>query len=105
MRNQTIAEKDFTIGIVPSAPWRVSEVEALNDYKLKVRFIDELVGIVVMKELIHSKSAGVFSTLQNPQIFKQVFLECGVVTWPGELDLAPDAMHEEISKNGEWILR
>jgi hypothetical protein len=26
------------------------------------------------------------------------------VTWPGELDLAPDAMHEAIKQQGEWIL-
>ena len=26
------------------------------------------------------------------------------VTWPGELDLAPDAMHTEIKKNGCWVL-
>jgi hypothetical protein len=28
----------------------------------------------------------------------------GVVTWPGELDLASDAMHSEIKKNGQWLL-
>jgi hypothetical protein len=28
----------------------------------------------------------------------------GVVTWPGELDLAPDAMHDELQKNGGWLL-
>lgn len=28
----------------------------------------------------------------------------GVLTWPGELDLAPDAMHDAISLHGKWIL-
>jgi hypothetical protein len=28
----------------------------------------------------------------------------GAVTWPGEIDLAPDAMHDEIKKNGKWVL-
>jgi hypothetical protein len=28
----------------------------------------------------------------------------GVVTWPGELDLAPDAMHLAIKDGGEWVL-
>jgi hypothetical protein len=36
--------------------------------------------------------------------FKRVFVEDGVVTWPGELDLAPDTMHAEIKKTGEWVL-
>jgi hypothetical protein len=26
------------------------------------------------------------------------------MAWPGDLDLAPDAMYAEIKKNGEWIL-
>jgi len=27
------------------------------------------------------------------------------VTWPGEIDLAPDAMYREIKKAGKWVLR
>ena len=34
-----------------------------------------------------------------------VLIDHGVVTWPGELDLAPDAMHEAIQQHGEWILQ
>jgi hypothetical protein len=26
----------------------------------------------------------------------------GAVVWPGELDLAPDAMHAAIKELGEW---
>ena len=29
----------------------------------------------------------------------------GVVTWGNGVDLAPDAMHDEIERNGEWVLR
>ena len=28
----------------------------------------------------------------------------GFVEWPGEVDLAPDAMYEEIKANGKWVL-
>jgi hypothetical protein len=28
----------------------------------------------------------------------------GAVTWPGEIDLAPDAMYAEIKRGGHWIL-
>jgi hypothetical protein len=31
-------------------------------------------------------------------------VEYGAVTWPGEIDLAPDAMYAEFKKNGEWKL-
>jgi hypothetical protein len=43
----------------------------------------------------------------NPQAdytFAQVSIEMGATTWPGEIDLAPDAMREEIKKHGEWRL-
>jgi hypothetical protein len=35
---------------------------------------------------------------------KSEILEYGAVTWPGEIDLAPDAMYEEIKQNGTWAL-
>nr|WP_143002361.1 DUF2442 domain-containing protein [Nitrosospira sp. Nl5] len=47
---------------------------------------------------------GVFAALADPEIFAQAHVELGAVTWPGELDLAPDAMHDEIEKNGVWKL-
>jgi len=28
----------------------------------------------------------------------------GAVTWPGEIDLAPDAMYAEITATGAWTL-
>ncbi len=31
------------------------------------------------------------------KVFRQVFIDDGAVTWPGEIDLAPDAMYAEIS--------
>jgi len=27
------------------------------------------------------------------------------VTWPGELDLAPDAMHDMLKKHGKWTIK
>jgi hypothetical protein len=48
---------------------------------------------------------GVFEPLKDPAVFSQVRVEAGAVTWPGEIDLAPDAMYNEIKRSGEWILR
>ena len=48
---------------------------------------------------------GVFEPLKDPAIFSQVRVESGAVRWPGEIDLAPDAMYSEIKRTGEWILR
>ncbi len=88
--------------IVPKARWRAAFVEALPDYKLKVRFLDGLEGIVDMRRLIFSPEAGVFAALADAALFGQVYLEYGAVTWPGEIDLAPDAMHRHIDAAGIW---
>lgn len=105
---QATAEDDTAIGRVPavrpSMPWLVTEVTCLPGYRLFVRFEDGLAGTVDMAGLIASTEAGVFANLRDPAVFEQARLEYGAVTWPGELDLAPDAMHEEIRQNGEWKL-
>jgi hypothetical protein len=85
-------------------PWRVAEVEVLPDFCLKVRFLDGMEGIVDMDRLVHSDDAGVFAVLSDPARFAQVSIEYGAVTWPGELDLAPDAMHQAIKAFGQWVL-
>jgi len=104
MRNQTTAEEDRAPGVIPAAPWRVSDVQALpGDYRLKVRFRDGMEGTVDLSRLITGEQAGVFAALRDPALFAKVYVECGVVTWPGGLDLAPDAMHEAIRQSGEWV--
>jgi hypothetical protein len=90
--------------IAPHSPWRVTEVEVLPGFRLQVAFTDGLKGVVDMSGLVHSPKAGVFAVLSDPFRFAQVSLHHGAVTWPGELDLAPDAMHAAIQKHGEWSL-
>ena len=108
MRGESNANKNFPVGlvdeIVPKSPWRVTEVEALPEFRLRVAFADGVTGTVDMSRIIHSPKAGVFAALSDPSLFAQVMLEYGAVTWPGELDLAPDAMHAAILEHGEWSL-
>jgi hypothetical protein len=59
-------------------------------------------GEVDASRLILAPYAGVFERLRDPAQFAEAFVSDGVVTWPGELDLAPDAMHKEIKANGHW---
>ncbi|MGD0294177.1 MAG: DUF2442 domain-containing protein [Terracidiphilus sp.] len=90
--------------ITPRSPWRVTKVEVLPEFRLRVAFADGLTGIVDMSRLVHSPQAGVFAALANPSLFAQVRLDYGAVTWPGELDLAPDAMHAAIQEHKVWML-
>jgi len=89
----------------PKSPWRVRSVEVLPNYRLKVRFMDGIEGLVDMKELVFSSEAGVFHILRDAGVFAQAEVVLGAVTWPGELDLAPDAMYDAIKLSGTWKLR
>jgi len=86
-------------------PWRVFEVKALPEYRLQVRFVDGLCGEVDMSALVHSTTAGDFAALADPAYFAKAYVEHGAVTWPGEIDLAPDAMHAAIKQTGAWVLQ
>ena len=90
--------------IQPSLPWRVTSVQPLPNYRLKVRFIDGLEGEVDMRPLLRSSKAGVFAALGNRELFEKVGLRWGAVTWPGELDLAPDAMYDDIKAKGVCVV-
>lgn len=81
--------------------WDVTEVKVIGDFALAVWFKDGVEGIV---RFLPSFFRGVFAHLSSLPEFKKVQLVDGVVTWPGELDLAPDAMHAEIKRGGEWLL-
>lgn len=106
MCSEAVTQEDRSARVTPparpAAAWRVREVSALPNYRLAVRFIDGLAGTVDMSALIESTKAGVFARLRDKALFDQVFVELGAVTWPGELDLAPDAMHTAIKEHGEW---
>ncbi|NMG40566.1 DUF2442 domain-containing protein [Chelativorans sp. ZYF759] len=100
------ADEDRTAAVVPpinpAAPWRVVAVVVVGDTDLKVRFVDGVEGLVHMHDLIWSERPGVFAALRDPDVFRRAHLQLGAVTWPGEIDLAPDAMHDEIARNGSW---
>jgi hypothetical protein len=66
--------------------------------------MDGTEGTVAVSRLICGDRAGVFAGLRDHALFAQTFVELGAVTGPGEIDLAPDAMYQEIKKNGEWLL-
>ena len=88
--------------LVCNHPDDVAEVHAEENFRVAVRFTDGTSGIVDMNTLIHSKIAGVFAQLADPPIFAKATVELGAVTWPGGIDLAPDAMYEALRKDGTW---
>ncbi|MBF0291507.1 MAG: DUF2442 domain-containing protein [Nitrospinae bacterium] len=90
--------EDSTVGITPSSPWRIVEVVPLSGYRLAVKFVDGARGEVDLNPMIMDEPAGVFASLRDHDLFNKVYLDCGAPTWPGGLDIAPDAIYDEIGK-------
>ena len=90
----------------PAMPWRVASVKALQGYRLRVRFLDGLEGVVDMARLVASPNAGVFAALADSEAFNRVFVSLGAVCWPEGLDIAPDAIYAQIkaSERRECVL-
>jgi hypothetical protein len=77
--------------------WDVIEVKPEPDCRLFVRFKDGLAGRV---QLRREELTGALAPLLDAQFFEQVFIDCGAVAWPGEIDLAPDAMYAQVASQG-----
>lgn len=83
--------------------WIVVEAKPVGRLTLAVRFVDGTQGTVRFEP---SHLRGVFTALKDPVYFAQVYVDDGATVWPGgQLDLAPDAMYDEIRAHGEWVLR
>ncbi|EPS57786.1 hypothetical protein M569_17032, partial [Genlisea aurea] len=103
MRAKPATKKNIASGIICTAPWRLTKVRPHSNYTLEVEFIDGTHGVVEMSELVKSNKAGVFTVLKDLNLFNQVCIQHGAITWPGEIDLAPDAIHDAIKRYGECV--
>jgi len=74
---------------------RVTEVKALESYRLWVRFHDGVEGTIDLSSLIEQ---GVFRKLSDPQEFAKVAVDTvtHTVAWPNGIDLCPDALYEDV---------
>jgi hypothetical protein len=104
MPSESNTAEDITPPIVPTAPWRIAKFCTLPGFRLTVEFMDGTTGEVDLSRLVMSEKAGVFATLRDPEVFAQARLEYGAILWPGEIDIAPDAMYDVIHRTGSWIL-
>ena len=80
--------------------WDVVEVKPEPNRCLFVRFKDGLSGRV---QLTKEKLTGALAPLLDLQFFEQVFIDHGAVAWPGEIDLAPDAMYAEVASKHDQL--
>ena len=87
--------------IQSKAPWRVVSMQLIDNASMRVRFVDGVEGDVHFRAGFFR---GVFAPLVDPERFAEAHVDMGAVTWPGELDLAPDRMHDDIVREGACIL-
>jgi hypothetical protein len=78
--------------------WDIIEVKPEPDYRLFVRFKDGLAGRV---QLRREELTGALAPLLDVKFFEQVFIDGGAVAWPGEIDLAPDAMYAQLTSRSQ----
>ena len=74
--------------------WDVVEVIPEPDYCLFVRFKDGVNGRVRLRR---EDLMGALAPLLDIQFFRRVYIDNGAVAWPGEIELAPDAMYADVA--------
>lgn len=96
MQTEEATASDRSAAVRHAAPWMIISCSAIADYRVEVAFADGTNGTIDLKADIFSENAGVLAILQDPFVFKQVGIVGGALSWPGGIDLAPDAMYDEI---------
>jgi hypothetical protein len=65
-------------------------------FAAKRRNQDGLSGHVRLRQ---EELTGALALLRDTGFFEQVFIDRGAIAWPGEIDLAPDAMHADVLRD------
>lgn len=73
---------------------RVTSVQVLQDFVIRVGFDDGFVREVDLEPELHGS---VFEPLRDPAVFRQVKVdhEIGTIVWPNGADLAPEFLRGE----------
>ena len=76
-----------------------------EDYKLEIFFENGKFGMVDFKKYI--EKGGVFKKLEDLEYFRKFAVnhELGVITWNNEVDLAPETIYSEATKEPlpHWV--
>jgi hypothetical protein len=87
------------------AAWSIVRLKVLPDFKIDIEFADGTSGVADLSPRLSQGQLGdVLDPLCDNSVFSKVYLEHGALTWPGGIDLAPDAMYQRIRASGTSIL-
>ena len=71
--------------------WTIENITALEDYKLRINFIDGVKKIFDCKPLLEKK---IYAPLKDKKFFRRVYLSCGGVAWNDDIDIAPEYLYD-----------
>lgn len=74
-------------------------VEALDGTRLRVAFSNGASGITDLSDVL-AEGGSMVEPLRNPELFRRVFVQCGVPTWPNGFDLDAIRLHDEMEAAG-----
>jgi hypothetical protein len=76
--------------------YRIVEVRTRPSYRVWIRFEDGAEGEVDLSQLV---GKDVFSAWEDQGEFDKVYIDetTGTIAWPGEIDLAPDALYRDVA--------
>ena len=69
----------------------VVKAEYLNDYRIKLRFNNQVVKVV---DLANSLNGEVFRPLKDLEYFKRFTIKFNTIEWENGADLAPEYLYE-----------
>lgn len=79
-------------------PYYITAFKIVEHGVLHITFADGLEGEVDVSDRLRGP---VFQRVRTPDGFREAYLENGVICWPGEVDYAPDTLHERV-RTGVW---
>ena len=74
-----------------------------DEYKIKLEFSDGMAGEVNLKEVVISDHRPIFNQLKDLSIFKNFKVEYDTLTWPNELDIAPEYLYFQTFKDNSQL--
>ncbi len=71
-----------------------TQVKALNNYTIFVRYADGVNGSVDLKHLAHK---GIFNAWDQNNLFQQVYIDdYGAIAWNDDIDICPDSVYLQL---------
>jgi len=71
--------------------WDIINLEYLGGYRLQLTFLSGEMGDVDLSK--YASYGGVFFRFANLDYFRQVYIDHGVLTWPEDVDIAPETIY------------